>query len=312
MTTQNFRDIYFQTVKSVLDKAINDYCQDNQVLSDDVDKLIVNHIKSTADAHRNPDPDIDYFEPLCRLGYLYVHAGANATLFEWALTFDESLSALVEAHAGRSLSICAVGGGPGTELLGLSKYLLLQSSVPSSISFSILDNVPQWSETWSHLADAIQELLNTHLRVRVTINRSFHPMDVVDANGYRSYAWLFRQTDLFVYNYLLSENQVRMQHFVAALNEMATRASVGSYFLVIDRLERNTNFREQARIAMIKSGLSIVSEYEFGGVMTDGESALLPYTMRFQPRRPRRWFRTLHAHHPTVFVVVAKKEDSLV
>lgn len=55
--------------------------------------------------------------------------------------------------------MCAVGGGPGTELLGLAKYLLRKPGFPKRIAFTLLDSVPQWAETWQQLADAVEEEL---------------------------------------------------------------------------------------------------------------------------------------------------------
>ncbi len=63
-----YDNLYFETVKLILDSAITRYCQTNGLEVRQVDQEIVAQICDTANQHRNPDPDIDYRNPLCRLG----------------------------------------------------------------------------------------------------------------------------------------------------------------------------------------------------------------------------------------------------
>src|SRR5690606_25196920 len=118
----------------------------------------------TATEHRRDEPAIDYDDALCRLGYLYRHAPANATLFEQVLLGSGELRGKIRDAAHNVLRIFAIGGGPGTELLGLAKYLLRrQRSIPRKIRFTVLDNVPHWGETWEQLAEAVEDELRTSL-----------------------------------------------------------------------------------------------------------------------------------------------------
>src|SRR5258707_11394015 len=82
------------------------------------------HIDCTAKEHQKDEPEIQYEDALCRLGYLYRHATANATLFELVLGESGELRAAVRQSVEQRINICTVGGGPGTELLGLAKFLL--------------------------------------------------------------------------------------------------------------------------------------------------------------------------------------------
>jgi hypothetical protein len=199
----SYDNMYFETLKSVLGQAIPNYCRRRGITRDEADRLIVQHIQNTSEQHSVLEPGINYSEPLCRLGYLYVHAGVNATLFEQTVSYSRRLSQFVCGCSGVGMSVCAVGGGPGTELLGLTKYLLLQGCSPSDIRFTVLDSVPYWSETWVQLSEASQLLLRNRFNCNTVIHREFQPMDVVSADSYRSYGWLFERVNIFVYNYLL-------------------------------------------------------------------------------------------------------------
>lgn len=302
-----YDNMYFETLKSVLDQAIPNYCRRRGSTCGEADRLIVQYIQNTSEQHSVLEPDINYGEPLCRLGYLYVHAGVNATLLEQTVSRSSMLSQFICGRAGGNVSVCAVGGGPGTELLGLTKYLLLRGCSPSDIRFTVLDSVPYWSETWVQLSDASQLLLRNRFNCNTVIHREFQPMDVVSADSYRSYGWLFERVNIFIYNYLLSENQIRLSDFSGAFSEMIADAASGSFFVIIDRLERNTHFRTQVREMVANSGLQVCDDIEHAGVVTDQECAFGEYLQRFAPRRPRRWFRTQQMRYPTAFAIVARK-----
>ncbi len=303
-----YDNFYFSTIKNVLDLAIANYCQTSGQSQASVDQDIVAHIAATSNQHRNPDPNISYTEPLCRLGYLYVHAGVNATLFEQTIRKSSQLAAMIHSHTDRNLSICAVGGGPGTELLSLAKYALTEGLTLDNVSFTVLDNVPQWGESWNHLSDAIR--VGQSPSIIRNITRGFYPMDVTQPASYQSYAWLFQSIDLFVYNYLLSENQIRLADFGNALKEMVVRSRNGTFFVFVDRVEyaSGCHFGSQNAEDLVQlCGLTMLNKMDFADCVTDRELAFGDYIKRFAPRRPRRWYRTPQNRNPTAFAVVAQK-----
>ena len=118
--------------------------------------------KTSSQYYSEDDPSIDYQDPLCRLGYLHRYAPVHATLFEHVLrALDEIPMAHFCADKG-VLNICAMGGGPGTELLGIAKYLDSPFRwMPPKIAFTVFDKVPQWSELWQPLADATEDYLSS-------------------------------------------------------------------------------------------------------------------------------------------------------
>ena len=109
--------LYLEIIKSVLDSAVQIYAQDSGTAAADVLKKIRGHIDKTTDEYWKDSPEIQYEDPLCRLGYLYRHGAANATLFERVLKGSRELQTKLRHSEQGSLSICSVGGGPGTELL---------------------------------------------------------------------------------------------------------------------------------------------------------------------------------------------------
>src|ERR1700719_3254923 len=115
--------MYIDIVKAVLEEAAELYASNSGMTMPEVLESIKDHIDNTSREHRKDEPDIEYNDALCRLGYLYRHAPANATLFERVLAESGQLRTKLRAAKQGSIHICSVGGGPGTELLGLAKYL---------------------------------------------------------------------------------------------------------------------------------------------------------------------------------------------
>lgn len=301
-----YYNFYFEVIKRILDRAIESYSCREQIPIQNIDKQIAEHIEKTRPEWLKPDPNINYANPLCRLGYIFAYAGANATLFEKTICRSRHLEALLREKAAGSINICAVGGGPGTELLGLTKYLLTKRIALREIKFTVLDIVHEWSEIWDYLAEESRDALNKNSSISLTIDKSFHPIDVVDPASYKSYAWLFEKANLMVFNYLISENKISLANFVGALSEMVRKAPIGCHFIVIDNLERKSAFRRNVKNALEKSGLNNSEEFEIGDKMSDNEAVLREYVQRFN-NHPRQKFRRGEKDYPTVFAIVAQK-----
>jgi hypothetical protein len=300
-----YDNFYYEAVKKILDQAIASYSQREGIPTEVIDARIAEHIKETSEEHHNPDPNINYRLPLCRLGYLFSHAGANACLFERTIRDSSALSDRIEEKTNQPLYMCTIGGGPGTELLGLTKYLLFRQKAPSDIHFKVIDNIVQWGESWEHLARISEDLLNEKPKV----HRYFYSVDATDRHNFVDLAWLFENVDIIVLNYFLSENQVRIPDFEQVLEILIQRTGDHGLFVIIDRLERNTTFRQDVTDLFARSCLEIVEQDEIGGAMDDEYDPLNEYIERFGDRKPRKWFRTYQRHHPTAFWFVAQKSS---
>lgn len=306
--------MYFDIVKSVLDAGIARYGSDNSMTRDNVCDAIRSHIERTSEEHYKDEPNIEYINPLCRLGYLYVHTAANATLFERALADSSELRQRIQSRSGNRLGICAVGGGPGTEMLGLVKHLATYPYIPSRVDFTVLDGVPQWSESWMMLAkEAEAELAQLAQRVGCPpppIAPMFLPMDVMNAASYQNYGFAFGAVDIIVMNYLLSENKTRLAAFHPALQFMVSRATAGTLLVFIDRKEYapGTTFLPNIRWLTQNSGLEVIEEIEFGKTLDRDEQAsdLDDYLDKFK-RLPRVKFWDSWQRRPTAFAIICRK-----
>ena len=266
-------EVYFDIIRETLNRSIEAYMLRNNQSRSEVLVEIKKQIDSTQVQHFKDDPEIDYRNPLCRLGYLYRHAGVNATFFERILIGDEKLQSAVTRAIGRGdLNICSLGGGPGTEMLGIGKYLLNRGTeVPSKIVFTVLDNVHPWAETWKELANSVERKLHGELGTsKPIVASSFLPFDVLDATSYSDYTSMFKSVDILICNYLFSENKPNLDKAGQAVERLVHMTNPDCVFAVIDRLESRTSFKNDVVNLFQSAFKSTIEDDTLIGVM-DGD-----------------------------------------
>jgi hypothetical protein len=308
--------MYIDLIRRVLEQAVDAYASANGKSVSEVLTAIRTHIDSTAKEHQAAEPDIKYEEPLCRLGYLYRHATANATLFEHVLRESGELRSVIRQSAEKRLSMCALGGGPGTELLGLAKYLLRSRGfqLPKKITFTLMDVVPQWAETWQQLAEAVEDELQSGLQgddsaVCPAIANSFLPLDALKAESFNSFGFQFSGSQVIIFNYLFSENKTRLAEAKAAVASLYAKVPKGCVFVVIDRLENNRTFSDGVVSLFQELFAKQIAVHQFGRTL-DGDEQTTDMGELFYKTlgNPRVKFFTDMYRNPTVFWFTAVKE----
>lgn len=240
--------IYFKVIRRIMDTAILDCVRKYKMTREEVLVRIANQIDSTSAEHRKPIPNIQYADPFCRLGYVYRHAAAQASLFEWVIGASADIKKLMESRSQGSLHICSMGGGPGTELLGVSKGLLVSEELSlSKIEFNIIDGVQAWAENWQQLANAVNDEFQARGITRFGIDKSFLSFDVLEASSYENYPSYFGQADLVVCNYLFSENKTKVVESREMWNTLRQVTPNDCVYVVIDRNESNPQFVNTVR-----------------------------------------------------------------
>lgn len=301
--------MYIELVRRVIEEAVELHVASSQESLEEVLDKIDAHIEATSHEYRRDEPEIQYDEPLCRLAYLYMHAAANATVFERVISESDDLRLKISNASQGVLNICSMGGGPGTELLGLAKYLLNRPDLipPRKISFAVVDNVSAWADTWTQLAEATEEELRSSFNQNgmdlPTVAPMFLPYDVLDPSSYRYHAVQFNKLDVVVFNYLYSENKTKLEQAREALSELARVTGNECVFVVIDRLERTTPFTNDV-MSIFASAFGVDIEYHaLGGNLdldeqTSEMGAMLTNTLK---RTPRVKFFSDVNRDPTVF-----------
>ena len=306
--------MYFRLLRPVIEDAIASHVSNTGLSQDAVFGQIYNHMTETSAQYKEDKPRINYGDPLCRIGYLHRHAAANAALFEKVLSLSDEASLILRQSAQETLNVISMGGGPGTELLGLVKYYLLRPTKfpPRKINFTVIDSVMHWSETWTQLSEATEDELRSILAeddVEPTaIPAKFLPFDIFDQSQYQALAGQFKPANLIVFNYIFSENKTRLDEARQAMEELAKLTSDDCLFVVIDRLEGNRQFNDEvAEMFGSVFGKSITYHPIGGSLDTSEDKAELGELLLEKLKWPRLTYRTGLAGQDSVFWFEVKR-----
>jgi hypothetical protein len=238
-----YLDILQATLTETCDIICEEYDLDRQEVFDKTEIFI----KKNSAKWRQSDPDIDYEDPFCRMAYIYMNVAIHAHLIKQALSSFPRTTELIRDRigSGEALRVCALGGGPGSELLGLVDFIeeLKPAGAPVYLDFVLVDRVKEWDESWHALKQGIDNRLRAQYgsnrgRWPILISRSFLSLDAANLDDFRSFSTRFSDTDLYILSYLVSEMQASVTHLASVLEFLTARSDPGSLVLFIDRNQR--------------------------------------------------------------------------
>jgi len=187
-------------------------------------------------------PNLNYQCQDCRLAYLYIVASSNANIFKHVLETNADLNQYVKSivQNNKSLKVCALGGGPGTELMAITKFFHEQRlGFCVAVDFQLLDKVQEWANSWYGIRDTINNTLQTTYGVDrnmwpVLPSGNFIACDVTNPGSLRNTGNIWGQ-DIYVINFLLSEVFDDDPGIKTFIKEIASLAPAGSRFVFIER-----------------------------------------------------------------------------
>ena len=135
---------------------------------------------------------LNYRDPLRRFAYVYKYTTSHANMVYSCCNISPELQGVL---SNRQVNIAAVGGGPGSDFLGLLKYCQTKSLTPA-IRLQVFDRDAAWGETWGDIGAQLGDCFH--------LTSSFHPMDVCDPASWSQYT-RYRQADIITMVYFMSE-----------------------------------------------------------------------------------------------------------
>jgi len=183
-----------QLIKLVLDDA---YRAIKAKSSAHKDELIKAEIASLSSAYAKltnlQTGPIDYSDPVKRFAYIFKYTVAHADYIMQLIRGESNLRRLLSQQTAE---VACLGGGPGSDLLGILKYMMLAGTQGTCLTCYIFDKERAWGDSWSDVARI--------LRAPFNIYPVFQQMDVTDPTTWESYQ-KFLRADLFTLSYFLSE-----------------------------------------------------------------------------------------------------------
>ena len=256
---------FYKLLAPVIEKDINFAAQQFGISVKDVYKMILKEAdRNQQEWFSNRVPNLNYQCQACRLAYLYIVAASNANTFKHVLEANADLNSYVMALARekRNLKICALGGGPGTELMAITKFFHEQRPECSVfVDFQLLDKVQEWANSWYGIRDTIIKTLQSIYGLDrnlwpIVPSGNFMICDVTSPGSLRNTGNIWGQ-DVYVINFLLSEvfhDDPGVRIFIKAI---ASMAPTGARFVFIERkgsmwAERIQNIAAEANLILTR------------------------------------------------------------
>jgi len=136
----------------------------------------------------------DYFK---NFAYIYCYVAVHANIVYNLLNLDGSLE-LARAFDGNALKLSCVGGGPGSDFLGILKFLR-QNKKEALLNFEIYDKEANWFESLKMWRKLLPDVYN-----KFQVSARFAMVDVCNPESWKKYPQLW-DADLFTMSYMMSE-----------------------------------------------------------------------------------------------------------
>jgi len=240
----------FELVKITLDALYDEAQKEYGKKTDDEIKDRIKYLsKSYGDLTNDDREPVDYKDPATRFAYVYKYVASHGDYVVklLKLTRDE----LGKVFNDKKVRISCVGGGPGSDIIAVLKYLadMGKKEPVEKIVCYLLDKEQAWADTWTELDDKLD--LDD-----ITLSVNFQPLDVTDPDSWESQK-KFLEADVFTLSYFVSEvyalDDGAVEDFWATLFK---NAKSGALFLYDDNGSDvfNDYFDEQWK----KAGLELI------------------------------------------------------
>lgn len=234
----------FPFLKTVLDEVLADIpgntMPERQALADErAQDLMTGYGKLTT--AKTP---IDYKDAATRYAYIRRYVCSHANMVAYLIG---ETPALRDVFKQPKASICCIGGGPGSDLVGVLKHVEAADLAPK-LTFWLFDREQAWSDSWADVNDKLDREVSTN----------FTKFDVTDPDSYMPHA-KYLKSDLFTMVYFVSEVFFCRDEAAAFFENLFAKAKSGALFLFIDN--SSSQFYEWFDEMWKKAGLmSLASE----------------------------------------------------
>lgn len=149
----------------------------------------------------------DFSDPVTRFAYVFRYVPSHSHWLYELITWSPDAQAVFDSQR---LRMTCLGGGPGSDLVGVLKYMSKSSKSPA-LFCEIVDGCLQWKQTWSDLAFSLDWQSPVHTDYVIH--------NVTDKGTWNAPS-SFAKSDIFTINFFASE----IFHFGQCATEYLTTA----------------------------------------------------------------------------------------
>ena len=187
----------FQLVKIAIDVLYKDALKQYGSQADSVIKENFEYLRLSYGGLTNPNREpINYRDPATRFAYVYSYVATHGDYLVQLLALaSQKLDKVFHSDTAR---VSCIGGGPGSDVIAILKYLndfSEKESVKKLIVY-LLDKEQAWADSWTEL--------DHQLDATVSLSTNFQPFDVTKPESW-SLQRKFLDSDLFTLSYFVSE-----------------------------------------------------------------------------------------------------------
>jgi len=152
--------------------------------------------QSYGDLHKQGGPAIQYADPATRFAYVFRYVASHGDFVNQILRLLRAQIQRPVFHAPHAQIAC-LGGGPGSDLIGVLKYLESMPDEPvQELQCWQLDNEQNWQEAWAGV--------NAQLNAKTRFHSFYMTLDATNRMSWGALSAYF-QADLFTFSYFISE-----------------------------------------------------------------------------------------------------------
>lgn len=222
----------FRVIKAVLDelyeKLPDPRTKDRNIgrsleeLREDYDSLSLGKMPKYADIYR-------------RFAYLYCYVPAHANIMYRLI--EKNLGNLFNTDV---VKVSCLGGGPGSDLLGIIK-LMVEQNKSAKLECRIFDKEDIWRDSWKSLCDNISIEIPKKIRHTFSASSSYNLLDITVFDSWTKYSTLW-DADLFTMSYFVSEVSSKEKYPETFFKHLFEKAKKGSYFLLVDNISCRSHY----------------------------------------------------------------------
>jgi hypothetical protein len=210
----------FKLVKSVLDEQYGAIpgkeAEKDKAIHEKLNYLSAKYAKLGG----GQEHKIDYADLVTRFAYIYRYVTSHA---DYVCSLIDS-TGLTKLFDEKKLNISCIGGGPGSDLVGVLKCVENAGKTPS-LRFTLLDKEATWFESWCDVDEKLATSLHT--------NVNFQPFDVTNEASWKPHQ-KYLNAHLFTLIYFVSETYCLREKAATFYKHLFENASSGAYFLYLD------------------------------------------------------------------------------
>lgn len=264
----------FQFVRGVLDELYSQICS---TYGNEADQIVKKAIVDLSEKYGKLESknDINYRDPVTRFAYIYSYTTAHADIVYQLIQGSTPLRSIFQSPIAY---VSCIGGGPGSDLLGILKFITLISPPMQKLKCFVCDKEQAWRNSFSDIDDK--------LSLSVLTSTIFWELDVTEPTSISNSSKAFH-SELFTMIYFVSELYYYREDARDFFEAMIDQAKPGALFLFVDNnAEIFYGWMDEMATS---NGLSVVErkeDYRFVLGWDEQAHELATYTDKFN-RHPK-------------------------